>query len=79
MDARVKDLSAGGCCLELLFGSCTIGETVWFKIEGVEIWMGTVRWVDGCLVGVEFDQPFYPAVFEHIVSLNKPLEMEQAA
>lgn len=79
LDARVQNLSAGGCCLELLFGSFKIGETVWFKMEGVENWMGTVRRIDGSLVGVEFAQPFYPAVFEHIVSLNKPVEFERAA
>lgn len=78
-DARVQNLSAGGCCLQLLCGSFKIGETVWFKMDGVENWMGTVRWIDGSLVGVEFAQPFYPAVFEHIVSLNKPVELDQAA
>lgn len=79
VDARVHNLSAGGCCLELHFGSFVIGETVWFKVEGVENWKGSVRWIDGKRIGVEFDQPFYPAVFEHIVSSNRAVELERAA
>jgi len=79
IDAHVQNFSAGGCCLEVLLGSYKIGETVWFKIAGVESSMGTVRWIDESLVGVEFAQPFDPAVFEHIVSLNKLEELERAA
>lgn len=79
VDARVHNLSAGGCCLELQFGSFQLGEAVWFKVEGVESWKGTVRWIDAGRVGVEFDHPFFPAVFDQMISLNNPVALERVA
>jgi len=79
VDAQVQNLSAGGCCLKLKFGSFAIGETVWFKVAGIENWQGTVRWIDGATIGVEFDRPLYPAVFDHLVAQNKRVSVDTAA
>ena len=79
VDARVQNLSAKGCCLEVPYGNFAQDECVWFKIDGFETWKGTVRWVDGGKVGIEFDHPFYPSVFEYILALNMPLECQRAA
>jgi hypothetical protein len=40
---------------------------------------GTVRWVDGNKVGVEFDRPFYQALFELLAQSNKAVTIAKAA
>ena len=76
---RLFDLSTHGCCMELSFGKFAVGDQVWLKIDPIEPWRGTVRWTDGKLVGVEFERPFYPAVFDQIVRSKKVVRLDLAA
>lgn len=72
VEAGIRNLSAGGCSLTVRQGRFAEGDLVTVKIDGVEPWPGRVQWsVDG-QVGVAFDRPFYPAVFEAIVAVNTP-------
>lgn len=70
VDATVFNLSAGGCALALRGGLFGIGDLVTVKIDGVENWPGTVKWSAGEEIGVAFDRPFYPPVFEAIVAMH---------
>lgn len=83
MGAGVKghldDLSVYGCKLQLPLMSFNVGDSVWFKIDSITPWKGTVRWVEKDSVGVEFDRPFYPAVFELIVHSHKSVTCSKAA
>jgi hypothetical protein len=72
-------LSAQGCSLRLVSGSFNPGDAVWFTVETLETLRGTVRWVDGDKVGVEFDRPFYQPLFELLVHSNKPVTVARAA
>jgi hypothetical protein len=78
-EGRLNNLSADGCSLQLTFGSFMVGDLVWFRIESIQPWRGTVRWVNGDKVGVEFERPFYPAVFELLVKSHQPVTVSRAA
>ncbi|MDK2770316.1 MAG: PilZ domain-containing protein [Sphingomonas sp.] len=71
IDARIFNLSAGGCGLFLKSGMFNTGDLVTIKIKGVENWPGTVKWCVGQEAGIAFDRPFYPAVFDAIVAIHK--------
>lgn len=71
VDARIFNLSAGGCGLVLKAGMFNAGDLVTIKIEGVEHWPGTVQWCVGQEAGIAFDRPFYPAVFDAVVAIHK--------
>ena len=71
VDARIFNLSAGGCGLVLKSGMFNAGDLVTIKIEGVEHWPGTVQWCVGQEAGIAFDRPFYPAVFDAVVAIHK--------
>lgn len=79
LEAQLHNLSVDGCSLELSNDPFDVGDKVWFSIDTIQPWRGTVRWVDNGRVGVEFDRPFYPAVFELLVQLNKPVTCSRAA
>ena len=78
-EGRVDNLSEYGCRLRLPHVSFDVGDVVWFRVDTIQPWQGTVRWVSGDSVGVEFDRPFYPAVFDLIVQMNKPVACSKAA
>ncbi|WP_293969056.1 PilZ domain-containing protein [Sphingopyxis sp.] len=73
IDARIFNLSAGGCGLVLKAGMFNAGDLVTIKIEGVEHWPGTVKWCVGQEAGIAFDRPFYPAVFDAIVAVHRAI------
>lgn len=76
---HLYNLSAHGCSIQLSNGSFHVGDAVWFRIVSMEPWKGTVRWVNADNVGVEFDEPFYPAAFDLIVNSGKPISCSKAA
>ena len=76
---HLDNLSIEGCRLNLQYDAFKIGDAVWFKIDSLQPWKGTVRWVSKGKVGVEFDRPFYPAVFEMLIQMNKPVRCSNAA
>ncbi len=67
---KVHDLSPEGCQLEFQERPET-DESVWVKFDGLELLHGTVCWVKDRCVGIEFERPIYPAVFERIVSPHR--------
>ena len=60
---KVYDLSREGCKLEFLERP-ELDETVWVKFEGLELLQAKVCWLEDLCVGVEFERPLHPAVFE---------------
>ena len=45
----------------------SLDEEVWLRIPGIEPRLGRVCWIEKWQVGIEFVQPFHPAVFDHVV------------
>jgi len=63
---RVYDASPHGCKLEFVERP-RLDELVWVKFEGLEALGAFVCWVEGFVVGVEFQKPIHPAVFESLI------------
>ena len=63
---RVHDASPHGCKLEFVERP-RLDELVWVKFEGLEALEAFVCWVEGFVVGVEFQKPIHPAVFESLI------------
>ena len=63
---KVFNLSREGCKLEFLERP-ELEETVWVKLEGLELLQAKVCWIEELCVGVEFESPLHPAVFKTIV------------
>ncbi|MEQ7873927.1 PilZ domain-containing protein [Sphingomonas sp. ASV193] len=43
------------------------GQQVWLKVPGMDAIHGRIAWMRDWQAGVEFDNPFHPAVFQLIV------------
>ena len=69
-DARYRidliDFSVEGCCISPPV-KVEVGERIFLRFAQIEAIQGRVAWIDGWKVGVKFDQPFHPAVFESVV------------
>jgi len=69
-DARypvdLLDFSPEGCCISPPV-RVEAGERVWLRIPGMETLHAQVAWVDQWKVGLKFDKPFHPAVFDNVV------------
>ena len=61
--ANVHDVSQDGCKVEFVERPM-LDELVWVKFEGLEALEAMVCWVEGFSVGLEFQRPVHPAVFE---------------
>lgn len=61
--ANVHDVSQEGCKVEFVERPL-LDEIVWVKFEGLEALEAMVCWIDGFAVGLEFQRPVHPAVFE---------------
>jgi hypothetical protein len=64
---QVYDLSPEGCKLEFMERP-ELEETVWIKFEALELLQAKVCWVQDLCVGVEFERPLHPAVFETLAT-----------
>lgn len=62
----VHDVSREGCRLEFVERP-RLDEMVWVKFDGLDVIPSNVCWVRGFDVGVEFQRPIYPAVFDLLV------------
>lgn len=62
---RIRDLSPGGCRVELSYEP-RHGETVWIALPGIESIESKICWNDGFTAGVAFAKPLHPSVFELI-------------
>ena len=67
-DVPLQDLSETGCRFYDRHGSLQKDTQILLKIAGMGPFAATVRWNREQYVGVEFDQPIYGPVLEHIVS-----------
>lgn len=79
VDGRMIDLSTAGCSFLDSSNSLRPGDKVWLKMEGLELWRGTVRWVRDEKVGIEFERPFYPAVLNHLIEMHRGVVVSRAA
>jgi hypothetical protein len=64
---KIFDVSPHGCKAEFVVRP-KLDEHVWVKFEGLESLEATVCWVRGFDVGLEFENPIHPAVFDLLVS-----------
>lgn len=78
-EGRLVDISIFGCSMQIEAGLFRPGDVVWMKMDDLQHWRGAVRWVRDNTVGVEFHQPFYPAVLDHIVQSNCKVVCSKAA
>ncbi len=70
-DARYRidliDFSPQGCCISPPV-RVEPGESIWLRIPGMEAIHAHVAWTKQWKVGVKFDTPFHPAVFDNVVA-----------
>lgn len=79
VEGRMIDLSTAGCSFLDPSNSFQPGDKVWLKMEALELWRGTVRWVKNDRVGIEFERAFYPAVLNHLVEVHQGVVFTKAA
>lgn len=60
------DFSPQGCCIAPPV-RVDVGESVWLRIPGMETIHAKVAWTEQWKIGLEFDTPFHPAVFDNVV------------
>ena len=65
-DVHLLDLSVTGFRAEAHYG-LDAGTIVWLTIPGLQGLEATVAWRRGAVIGCQFRQPLYPAVFDHVV------------
>ncbi len=64
---RMFDLSPEGCRIEVIERP-RVGEHLMIKFEGLEIIRAEVCWIEGFIVGLKFERPLHPAVFDLLVA-----------
>ncbi len=67
---KLLDFSIGGCRVEMV-QRVKAGDLIWISLPGIETIEGTVRWVEGFVAGVSFNNPLYPSVFEMLAGRLK--------
>ena len=61
------DVSPEGCKVEFV-DRPEVAEQLWIKFDGLEALQAKVCWMEGARVGLEFDRPIHPAVFELLLA-----------
>ena len=64
---RIFDLSPEGAKIEVIERP-RIGEQLMVKFDGIETVPAEVCWIDGFIVGLKFQRPFHPAVFDLLLT-----------
>ena len=64
---RIFDLSPDGAKIEVIERP-RIGEQLMIKFEGIETVQAEACWIDGFIVGLRFERPFHPAVFDLLLA-----------
>lgn len=67
---KVFDVSVHGCKAEFVERP-KLDELVWLKFDNLQSLEAMVCWVRGFEVGLEFERPIHPAVFETLVQRLK--------
>jgi hypothetical protein len=65
-DVHLLDLSITGFRAEAHYG-LDAGTIIWLTIPGLHGLEGKVAWRRGAVIGCQFHNPLYPAVFDHVV------------
>ncbi|AKM07163.1 PilZ domain-containing protein [Pelagerythrobacter marensis] len=65
-DVRVIDISEHGCRFFDKFGTLAKGAQITIRIGSIGPILATVRWSEAQTVGVEFENPIYGPVLDHI-------------
>lgn len=65
-DVDILDISESGCRFFDRFGRLGVGTTLSLRIGTIGPIVATVRWCRDHVVGVQFENPLYGPVFEHI-------------
>lgn len=68
---EISDISTQGCCVRTNSVLFRIGAHVVIRPEGMEALGGTVRWIAGDFAGLEFDQPIYGPIVDHLARLHQ--------
>jgi len=61
------DLSPEGCRIEVIERP-RVGEQLMVKFQGLEIVRAEVCWIEGFIIGLKFERPLHPAVFDLLVA-----------
>ena len=64
----IQNLSEHGCQFADLVGRIDVGDDITIRIGEIGPLEACVKWVVNREIGVEFDQPLYPSVLEHIIA-----------
>jgi len=64
---RIFDMSPTGCRVEVVERP-KAGEHVTIKFEGIEALIAEVCWVEEFIVGLKFERPLHPAVFDLLLA-----------
>jgi len=67
---KIVDISPQGCKAEFVERP-NLDELVWVKFDGLQSLEAVVCWTRGFEVGLEFERPIHPAVFEMLVERLK--------
>ena len=59
------DFSPQGCCISPPVRVAR-GDSVWLRIPGMAAVQARVAWTERWKVGLEFEHPFHPAVFDDV-------------
>jgi hypothetical protein len=65
-DLTVRDLSEGGCRFYDPLSQYPVGSRITIRLGPIGPIWATVRWCRDEQVGIQFDNPLYPSVLEHI-------------
>jgi hypothetical protein len=66
-NVAVVNISTTGCAIGHV--TClAVGGHVWLRLPGLESWEANVVWLDGERAGLQFKQPFHPAVVHRLIS-----------
>lgn len=63
----ISDLSARGCRVWTTDDSIGVGSCVFVRLNDLAPLRATARWRRGASVGLEFDQPLYIPVLDHLL------------
>jgi PilZ domain-containing protein len=64
---RIFDLSPEGARVEVVERP-RVGEQMMLKFDGLEVLQSEVCWIDGFIVGLKFERPLHPAVFDLLLA-----------
>lgn len=67
---EISDISPQGCCIRTDTVLFRVGSRVVIRPQGLEPLGGTVRWIADDCAGVEFDQPIYAPIVDHLARLH---------